>query len=169
MKHLIIDKLNIFLVLVLIVITTSCDDNSTVSKAIEKPAGFNSEFSVTGVNDYEFKFNEHDAGGAIHFNSAELKQCRLSFIKSNFKQGYTTRIKILGKGDIDLTCMSEKELFTLNDSGATYAEMTVAELGDKAAIKLNFSLVSIKSKTHLTKENVTLDINPTLLAQLLAP
>lgn len=167
MKHSIIDKLNVFLILALIITTTSCDGSSSENTAIEKPASSNNEFSVTGINDYEFNFNDNDAGSAIHFSSEEFKQCRLSFIKLNFKQGYTTRITMLGKGDIDLTCMSEKELFTLNDSGSTYAEMTISELSDKAVISLNFSLFSMRSKTELTKDNIVLELNSMQLKQLI--
>jgi len=167
MKNSTLDKLNVFLILALVVITTSCDGSSSENTEIEKPTSSNSEFRVTGVNDYEFKFNDNDAGGAIHFSSEEFKQCRLSFIQSNFKQGYTTRITILGKGDIDLTCMSEKELFTLNDSGSTYTEMTVSELSDKAVITLDFSLFSMKSKAELTKNNIVLELNSMQLKQLI--
>ena len=127
----------------------------------------NNYFSVTGVNDYDFLFSDTDPGGAITFNNVDFIQCRISFIKSKFIQGYTTRVSSIGEGDLDITCMTDKELFALDNSGSTYVELTVSELSDKAIINLSFSLFSMRDKNVLTKENITLELNQLQLSQLL--
>jgi hypothetical protein len=98
MKYSIHNKLNILFLLALFFSASSCSEpeNRANQKQSSKP---DHEFTVSGINDYDFLFNETDAGAAaITFNSEELKECRLSFIRANFNLGYTTRITKLGEG-----------------------------------------------------------------------
>lgn len=126
-----------------------------------------SEFSVTGVNEYDFLFNDSDAGGMINFVSASLKQCSLSFIKANFVEGYSTRTEKLGGGDIDLTCLGEKTHFALNESGETFVEMKVDDVDSQATVTISFSLYSIITKEALTRNNVKLTVTAAQLNTLL--
>jgi hypothetical protein len=138
---------------------SGCDQTSQNSHDAKAKINYSSEFTVTGVNDYDFLINDTEAGGVINFTSKDMQQCSLSFVLSKFNQGYSVRTDKLGDGDIDLTCLSGSDYFTLNNSGTTYAAMTVAKLDNTANITLSFSLFSIKSKHVLKRENVTLFLN----------
>lgn len=150
---------NILFLIGIMLFTFGCNDKSSNSPATNPKTNPASEYKVTGVNDFELLFNATDAGGLITFNSDTIEHCNLSFIKSKFIQGYTTRTVKLAAGDIDIDCLSNNDHFSLDDSGSTYAEMTVTELTDKAVITLNFSLSSSSSKTVLTRKNVLLTVN----------
>jgi hypothetical protein len=160
-------RLSISILVFTIFFTVGCDAGSPEQHRPPGTAVAAGEFSVTGVNDYEFTFNDVDAGGTINFSSAKLKLCSLVFIKSKFTKGYTTRTDKLGKGDIDLTCLTDDDHYALNESGSTYAQMTVADLNDVAVVKLDFSLFSVKSGTALTKKGVVLVVNAQQLKKLL--
>jgi hypothetical protein len=167
MKYSIHNKLNILFLLALFFSASSCSEpeNRANQKQSSKP---DHEFTVSGINDYDFLFNETDSDAAITFNSNELKECRLSFIRANFNLGYTTRITKLGEGNIDLTCRTDQELFILSDDNSTYTEMKITELDKKASITLSFSLLSLRTKKYLTKENVTLELNSLQINRLKA-
>lgn len=138
---------------------SGCDQTSQNSHETKAETDAPSEFTVTGVNEYEFLINDTEAGGVINFASEDMQQCSLSFVLSKFNQGYSVRTDKLGDGNIDLTCLSENDYFALNNSGTTYAAMTVTKLDNTARITLSFSLFSIKSKHVLKRENVTLFLN----------
>lgn len=152
-------NLNTLFFVILILFTFGCNDDYSNSKVANKQTNATNEFNVTGVNDFELLFNATDAGSLITFNSGSIEHCNLSFIKSKFIQGYTTRTVKLGEGEVDVDCLTKNGHFSLDKSGSTYAQMTVTELSDKAVITLSFSLSSSSSKTLLTRENVTLIVN----------
>jgi len=125
------------------------------------------EFTVVSVNDCEFLFDSENAGAVINFASEEFQQCRLSFIQSKFRQGYSAKTSKLGEGELDLTCLSNTDYFALSDTGSTYAEMTVVESGKTAKIKLNFSLLSMKSKRTVARNHVILSLDEQQTGSLL--
>lgn len=142
----------------LLALTTGCDGKTDVTQYPGKNNN-DDEYSTISVSDYDFIFNDSDPGGSISFGSSSIKQCRLSFIKSKLTQGYTTKTTQLGKGDIDLTCMTDNALFALNESGNTYAEISVTKLDNTASITLSFNLHSIKTDQDLIKSNIIISLD----------
>jgi len=129
------------------------------------------EYTVTMVNEEEVLFNDTDLlAGIIMFESPQIKMANLTFIKSKFQEGYTTRISNLGEGDLDLFCLSnedEADHYSMAASDSTYVQMTVTELSDIAVIKLSFTLYSVMTDREFSREDVTLTLNNKQLTALL--
>lgn len=126
-------------------------------------------FEVTELEGYDIMFNDMEAGAMINFKSAEIEYCGLVFIKSKFVQGYSTRITALGEGDMDLTCLMRDHHYAMTNNGDTYVQLNIEELGEKAVLKLSFSLYSVRAKMKLVKENITLVVNNKQLKTMFEP
>jgi hypothetical protein len=150
----------IFLFAITMLFVIGCDrpassQHASTDKSISSAPRLD-DFRVLGVNDYEFLFNNTDPGALINFGSNTLSFCTISFIRAKFVRGYTTKTTKLGQGDLDMTCLTDADHYSLNESSDTYVQMTVSELNDNAAVEINFALFGTKSKTLLKKENIKL-------------
>ena len=113
-------------------------------------------------------FNDTEIGGIINFESAEFQQCTLAFKQVKFVQGFEASIKAPETGDFDVTCLSDDDNFSINDSDSTYAKMKIDEVNEQARVTLSFSLVGYNSEKLVTKEDVSLVINSKQLKALLS-
>lgn len=141
------------------IIVASCNDGAPTDKKAESSLSQETTFVVTEVEGYDIIFNDTEAGAMINFKSDEIEHCSLVFVKSKFVQGYSARITALGEGDMDLTCLMRDHHYAMTDSGDSYVQLNIEELGDKAVLKLSFSLYSVRAKMKLVKENIALVVN----------
>jgi hypothetical protein len=154
-----------------IFILGGCEFNSSneSQSANDKSLEFaSSEFSVTGVNDFQFLFNDTEIGGIINFESSEIPQCTLAFKQAKFIQGFkasTTTSKI---EDFDVTCLTDDDNYSVDDSDKTFAKMKVDEVSEIARVTLSFSLVGYNTQKLMVKEKVVLVINSKQLKALLS-
>lgn len=116
------------------------------------------EFQLVGVNDVAFQFDDGSEGAVIVFKSDQLDKCRLSFAKDKFAEGYSYRVSELGEGNMDLTCLSERDIYALSPMAPTYVELNVLSSNSEPRVEVKFSLYGFKSKKILKKESVVLDL-----------
>jgi len=159
--------LKFFILFCVVTLPVACGQSESVAQS------GSDEYTVTSVSkDKTFYMDTDQLASIVVFNSAQLKMCNLTIIKSKFKQGYTTRITQLGVGDIDLFCVTDIDGFDrfamTEQSDLTSAKMTVTQLTDTAVVTLNFSLKSFKSENILTRHNVSLDLDKNQLNTLLS-
>jgi hypothetical protein len=83
-------------------------------------------------------------------------------------QGYATRATIIGEGEVDLTCLTDKYAYTMTQKGGTYVDLSVVEMGKSATLKLGFSLYSVRGKDTLTRDDITLVVNEQQLKTIFA-
>jgi len=128
----------------------ACDNKANTSER---------EFNVISVNEFPFFYNDTEQGGLINFQSSEFEQCTLTFILTNFVQYYQNESSNAETGDLDLTCLNNEDLFTLNDRDNTYAQIKVNELNDKATITLDFAIAAFNSDKIVIKKDIVLTVN----------
>jgi len=146
-----------FAIFSLVIVLCACDNKHVPSEP---------EFSVSSINDYPFLYNDTQKGGIINFKSNEFEQCTFTFIQANFAQGYQYRISQSESGEIDLSCLNDEDLFGLNESEKTYAQVSIAIKNDNATVTLNFSLMGFNSEKLVVKRDIVLEINAQQLKTL---
>ena len=150
------------------ILLIGCNDNAQDRNVSATDKIISTEYYVTEVSGLDFMFNDTEEGGMISFAFDEYGHCGLTFVKSKFVRGYSTRVSGTGGRDIDLTCISDKYTYSLLGKENTYAQLTIVELGDDAILDLGFSLYSARAAQMLTRNNIRLAINRQQLALLLA-
>lgn len=159
---------HIFIVLLLLGCEFDSENPSQSEKSlVSKLFSNGNDFSVTGVNDFQFLFNETEIGGIINFKSSDFQQCTLAFKKAKFVQGFEASVSIPESGDFDVTCLSDKDNYFINENENTYAKIRIDEVSQQAKITLSFSLIGYNSEKLVTRENFSLVVNKKQLESLL--
>lgn len=152
-------KVNLLFVAIAIIAVSACSENSTATQ---------SDIEVIGVNDYEFFYNDTEKGGSVFFKTAEFEKCNLSFLKSALKQGNEIKVSLPETGNINISCLTSSDIFSVNESGDSFVKMKVAQLTSKAQINLDFSLVGFNEGDIVTRKNLLIDITEKQLETIMA-
>lgn len=167
MSRIFIYSLAIMMCVVSSAIVMGCNEGAPTDKQSGSKDFQESNYEITEVEGHDIMFNDTEAGALINFKSNEIDHCSLVFVKNKFVNGYNARITDLGVGDLDLTCLMADHHYAMTNNGETYVQLNIDELGEKAELRLNFSLYSIRTKMKLTRENVVLVVNNNQLKAIL--